>query len=416
MHRVLQIALSAVLAGALLGLPSAAEADTALPVPATGTITLTGHGYGHGHGMSQYGAQGAARQGRTWSEIVAHYYPGTQRGKIARNVRVLISADTSDDVVVSPQTGLTVTNTATGTATTLPANGADRWRLAVAASGSRTVVHFRKGGAWSYWSSFVGDGAFRDGGGPMTLWIGSTARHYRGNLVAASPSAGSRSRDTVNELGIEPYLRGVVAREMPSSWAPAALAAQAVAARSYAAYELQHPRASHYQLCDTTSCQVFGGVDAETAATDQAIRSTGGVILTYGGGPAFTQFASSSGGFTSAGSVPYLVSKADPWDDWTGNPVHDWTKEIDIRVLERAFPAVGDLKSIQVTARYGPSTAEWGGRVSKVRLTGVKNGVKTTVDTYGDTVRSKLGLRSTFFTFSKATPTPTPTPTPSPTP
>jgi SpoIID/LytB domain protein len=412
MRRAIQIALSAVLAVAVLGLPSAADADTALTIPATGTITLTGHGYGHGHGMSQYGAQGAARQGKTWSEIVGFYYPGTARGQMVRNVRVLISGDTTRDVVVSPQAGLAAINTANGATWTLPVNGAGRWRLGV--SGSLTTLDYRRNGTWTRWRSFAGDGAFWAGGGPMTLWFNRSGHRYRGTIVAARPAAGSRDRDTVNELGLDSYLRGVVAREMPSSWAPAALAAQAVAARTYAAYELQHPRARHYQICDTTSCQVFGGVDAETAATDKAIADTSGVILTYSGAPAFTQFASSSGGFTSAGNVPYLVSKADPWDDWTGNPVHDWTKEIDIRALELAFPAVGDLKSIQVTARYGPSTAEWGGRVSKVRLTGVKNGARTTVDTYGDTLRSKLGLRSTFFTFSKATPTPTPSPSPTP--
>ncbi len=34
-------------------------------------------GYGHGVGMSQYGADYYARQGLTWREILAHYYPGT---------------------------------------------------------------------------------------------------------------------------------------------------------------------------------------------------------------------------------------------------------------------------------------------------------------------------------------------------
>jgi stage II sporulation protein D len=411
MRRAFQTGLTAVLVAAALGLPTgAADADTALTVPSTGTLSLSGHGFGHGHGMSQYGAQGAARQGKSWSAIVGFYYPGTAQAKLSRNVRVLISGDTSDELDVSAQTGLIVINTSNNTTATIPANGADRWRLGV--SGARTTVWFRKDGTWTYWRSFPGDGAFRAGGSAMTLWYGSGAHHYRGTLVAASPSTGSVRRDTVNELPLDTYIRGVVAREMPSSWSPAALAAQAVAARTYAAYELQHPRAQHYQLCDTTSCQVYGGADAETATTDQAIAATAGVILTYNGAPAFTQFGSSSGGYTSAGSVPYLVSKSDPYDGWTGNTVHNWSRDIDIRTVENAFPGVGDLKSIQVTARYGPSAADWGGRVSKIRLIGWKNGAKTTVDTYGDTFRSRLGLRSTYFTFSKATPTPSPSPSP----
>jgi len=35
-------------------------------------------GYGHGVGMCQYGADGMARQGRTFQEILAYYYPGTR--------------------------------------------------------------------------------------------------------------------------------------------------------------------------------------------------------------------------------------------------------------------------------------------------------------------------------------------------
>ena len=48
------------------------------PVPPR--ITITGHGYGHGHGMSQYGAEGAARQGLTYRQIAEFYYPGTAWG------------------------------------------------------------------------------------------------------------------------------------------------------------------------------------------------------------------------------------------------------------------------------------------------------------------------------------------------
>jgi stage II sporulation protein D len=182
MRRALQTALTAVLVGAALGLPSdAADADTALPIPSTGTLTLSGHGFGHGHGMSQYGAQGAARQGKGWSAIVGFYYPGTAQAKLARDVRVLISGDTSDELDVSAQTGLIVINTSNNTTAAIPANGADRWRLGVA--GARTTVWFRKDGTWTYWRSFPGDGAFRAGGAAMTLWYGSGAHHYRGTLV-----------------------------------------------------------------------------------------------------------------------------------------------------------------------------------------------------------------------------------------
>ena len=41
-------------------------------------FSITTHGYGHGVGMSQYGANAMALAGKTYEEILAHYYPGTQ--------------------------------------------------------------------------------------------------------------------------------------------------------------------------------------------------------------------------------------------------------------------------------------------------------------------------------------------------
>ena len=80
-------------------------------------------------------------------------------------------------------------------------------------------------------------------------------------LRSAPPYAGATVRDTVNVLTMDSYVRGVVPYEMPASWDAAALRAQAVAARTYAAWlRAQNPR-RYYQICDTTSCQVYGGVD-----------------------------------------------------------------------------------------------------------------------------------------------------------
>lgn len=40
-------------------------------------VIITTRGYGHGVGMSQYGANGMANNGKTYVEILKHYYPGT---------------------------------------------------------------------------------------------------------------------------------------------------------------------------------------------------------------------------------------------------------------------------------------------------------------------------------------------------
>src|SRR5438270_657734 len=55
---------------------------------------------------------------------------------------------------------------------------------------------------------------------------------YRGSLQFSPASGGGVQ--TVNAVGLDDYVRGVVAAEMPAGWAPAALQAQAIAARTYA--------------------------------------------------------------------------------------------------------------------------------------------------------------------------------------
>ena len=369
-------------------------ADDTWKVPAQARITIKGHGYGHGHGMSQYGAEGAARQGLTHRQIARFYYPGTRWGTSTGRVTVLLTADTSDDLVVEARPGLTVRDTArrARARTRLPDNGATHWRVAGGADGT-TVVSYRDR-RWHRWAELDGQGEFAAGGEPVTLVTPLGERAYRGRLRVAVTSSGERV--TVNDVGLESYLKGVVPLEIPASWSPEAVRAQAVAARTYASYERNHPQSSAYQLCDTWSCQVYGGADAEYAASDEAVRATARVILTSGGEPAFTQFGSSSGGWTSAGSAPYLPAKKDPYDGWSGNPVHTWSTRVDDARLEQAWPAIGNLTRIAVTARDG--NGDWGGRVRTIVLRGSTGRVVVS----GDTFRAVLGLRSTWVTFRVA--------------
>jgi stage II sporulation protein D len=43
-----------------------------------GDFVLDGSGHGHGAGLCQWGAAGLAREGKTYREILAHYYPGVE--------------------------------------------------------------------------------------------------------------------------------------------------------------------------------------------------------------------------------------------------------------------------------------------------------------------------------------------------
>jgi len=388
--RTLVSVLGLALAAALTAAPPASAAD-AWNVPAKATITIKGHGYGHGHGMSQYGAEGAARQGLSYAAIAEFYYPGTRWGRAKGRIRVQITADTTDDLVVLAREGLTVRDLGSGESFALPDKGASRWRVVRTAGGGNRVSFFTN--RWRPWRMLTGEGAFSAGADPVTLVTPSGTTRYRGRLAALAPADAPAARVTVNTLRLEHYLRGVVPLEIPALWTPAAVQAQSVAARTYAAYERAHPRASIFDLCDTWSCQVYGGVDAEHPASDRAVAATRRKVLRHGGGPAFTQFASSSGGWTSAGSVPYLTAQADPYDDWSGNPHHDWSVKVTDARFESAWPGLGNLRRIVVPSRDG--NGQWGGRVRTLRLVGSKS----TVTVSGDTLRSALGLKSTWVTF-----------------
>jgi len=121
------------------------------------------------------------------------------------------------------------------------------------------------------------------------LWLESGAegsltaegRSYAGRLRLLRGGGGVR---VVNHLPLETYVSSVVGGEMPSSWNPEALRAQAVAARSYAMAHMARPAGEHWHLGDTTRWQNYEGLTSVSAATRSATASTAGVILSYQGG------------------------------------------------------------------------------------------------------------------------------------
>jgi stage II sporulation protein D len=375
-------------------------------VPAGGQLQLTGHGYGHGHGMSQYGAQGAALQGLSYEQIVSFYYPGTALAAATGPIKVLISADTDNDVQVVPASGLSVREVSSGSTYTLPATaGITTWRLRNTVSGATALDYYN--GAWHVYqpggSPISGDGEFfRTGNANLTLRVAGGTRVYRGSLRLTNTN-------TVNVLSLDDYVMGVVPREMPASWQPAAVQAQAVAARTYAAFERAANNNRYYQICDTTSCQVYGGRSDEDSRSNAAVTATAGKVLNYQGQPAFAQFGSSSGGWLSAGSEPYLVAKADPYDGFSGNPMHTWTTTLTRAQVQKAYPSVGTLKRVQVSQRDGHGA--WYGRVEQMKLVGSKASVSLT----GDAFRSTFGLRSSWFHFGSGSGETAPDPSPAPT-
>lgn len=413
LHAVaLSVAGALVAAVAAVGLPfavSPAYAEESYPVPADGVFHIHGHGYGHGRGLNQWGAQGAALQGVSASTILSTYYPGTVAGGVGdAPVRVLIEGDEGFDLQVAAVPGLYVVDTGDGARFALP-TGPQRYRL-LADPGGALHVESGDGVSWQPWvppdgrPALRGDARFE---GPPTLRLflpDGSSRDYRGTMTAAR--AGGTRISTVNTLGMEPYLYGVVPREAPSSWQPAALQAQAVAARSYTAYKRAHASSTaQWDICSSTYCQVYLGktiysssgqaTQAEQPSTTAAVDATVGQVRLYGGAPAYTEFASSNGGWSVGSSTtPYFRAQEDPWDA-IASPYHSWTGSITVAQLQAAYPQVGTLTRLRITARDG--NGEWGGRIKTIVLEGASGSGPTSVATTGDDVRIRLGLRSTWW-------------------
>src|SRR5207253_1406278 len=120
------------------------------------------------------------------------------------------------------------------------------------------------------------------------------------------------------------------------------LAAQAVAARSYALATL-HPRQTFDVFADTRD-QVYGGIRAETDSTNRAVGATAGEILMYGGRVALAYYSSTSRGPTAAGSKPSLAP-APPLSDWPPGK-HGWTV-----VLQAVPQSAGESAATSLRAK-----------------------------------------------------------------
>jgi len=210
---------------------------------------------------------------------------------------------------------------------------------------------------------------------------------------------------TLNSVVMDAYLLGVVPRESPASFPAAALQAQAVAARSYGADKRATAAGRSYDVYDTTADQVYGGyasyasagaapVIFEQPSTNAAVLATANQVRSYGGSPILAQFSPSNGGFTAAGGLPYLLAKADPYEQYSSSPYQTWTGSADVASLRD----VAGLKTLFRLQVWRETSA--GGHVSSVAFVGTDwSNRSVTVGRTGEQVRSYFGWRSTYFGF-----------------
>ncbi len=151
---------------------------------------------------------------------------------------------------------------------------------------------------------------------PVSGGFKINSKEYKGDLELRLDQYGTLS--AINIVNVEDYIASVLPKEMPPSAHPEALKAQAVIARTYLMNNLGRHEADGFNLCATTDCQVYGGVNDVTASTLDATKKTRGMVLTYSGRLANAVFHSTCGGVNanyddvfSGGGHPYLTSVDD---------------------------------------------------------------------------------------------------------
>ena len=392
-------------------------------------VTFFGSGFGHGVGMSQYGANGyaagAAGPAMTGEQIIAKYYPGTALQFVDPSRpfnRVLLSAPSSQGRFVCGDNryfdGALADLSSTGGMRVLD-EGAGNVIIAQGGGGQNFQIVAR-GGVVEVWQNWAPVNRVYAGPGPVTVTPIDTQQSirfdqkggaYRGNLRFTYLGGTLR---VINAVSYDDYTRGVLPLEMPTSWHPEALKAQAYAARTYS-YTSYKGGSRDYDVTDDQADQCYGGTRVEVPASNLAVNLTLGKVITYQGASIRAYFASSSGGYTlndgcwmnnvvriggswgCSGGSPYLAAVPDPGDRLVttpANPRASWTitftsDQMRNAVLRCGGPDIGVLQGVDVSNQVPAGV----GHVISVRVFGSWANVDLKAD---DLLRSCLGLRSTM--------------------
>ncbi len=257
--------------------------------------------------------------------------------------------------------------------------------------------------------------------GRGTFWAGRQDRIYRGYFKFLPKNDGMT---IVNCVNMEEYLYGVVPAEMNSAWPPAALEAQALAARTYAVSNLKAYEPRGFDLLPTVASQVYNGVTVERKSTNAAVDATRGRIITYNGKPISAFYTGNNGGYSNncqdiwGINLPYLQAVPDKslpvWPDpltpvklaewlttrpqtysshpqYSGRSSYRWTLWVPRQEIENRLQRgdkLGRILSVTVTGR------SVNGLVTQVLTKGTGGDYTIT----RDNIRSRLGgLRSNMF-------------------
>ncbi|MCJ7814350.1 MAG: SpoIID/LytB domain-containing protein, partial [Candidatus Atribacteria bacterium] len=223
---------------------------------------------------------------------------------------------------------------------------------------------------------------------------------YRGNIEIAINKE-YKKLNVINIIGIEEYLYGVLKKEISPSWPSEALKAQAVAARTFAIFNMNKYIDKGYNICSSTNSQAYGGVNHEDPLTNKAVDETRGIIMVYKGEPINAVYHSDSGGYTEDSEnvwgsfLPYLRSVKSKYEEKVSPPHHTWSYSVNEKDLTEILQKQGHKINSIVSIK--PVKKSETGRTSELIFSADNNKV---INMKTNDFRSLIGvdlIRSTFF-------------------
>jgi stage II sporulation protein D len=233
----------------------------------------------------------------------------------------------------------------------------------------------------------------------MVVFNGQKYR-YRGNIeIDIDKEYGKLN--VINIISIEEYLYGVLKKEISPRWPKETLKAQAIAARTFAIFNMNKYIDKGYNICATTNSQAYGGVNHEDPLTNKAVDETRGVIMVYEGKPINAVYHSDSGGYTEDSEnvwgsfLPYLRSVESKFEEKVSPPHHTWSYSINEKDLTEKLQKQG--YKINLVVFIEPIKKSETGRINELVFTADNN---TVINMKTNDFRSLIGadlIRSTLF-------------------
>lgn len=150
---------------------------------------------------------------------------------------------------------------------------------------------------------------------------------------------------------LEEYLVGVVQSEMGASFAPAALEAQAIASRSYAATQIANRKSARFDVDTTQLTQVWRGSSNPSLKVRRAVEATSNQVLCHKGKLVEGVFSATCGGTTRSASEAFGGRSIPPLDGVECNhcaaaPFATWSAERSATAVAASLGVSGAISSV----------------------------------------------------------------------